>query len=139
VPSRVHHAWPVLLVAALAACPQRTAVWVEPGSTVERLRFQVAERRGGTEPLDIGLFRVDRCGAWAEAGERPTPMWGAGTSRPLSVIEYGVMPPGAMPLIGQADTALTLIPGCYEAMISGTGHTVFDVTADGHVIEREAQ
>jgi hypothetical protein len=64
-------------------------------------------------------------------------MWGAGTSQEISVIEYGVMPPGATPLIGQADTALTLTPGCYEAITSGTGHTVFDVTADGRIIERE--
>ena len=71
-------------------------------------------------------------------------MWGAGVANAqdgqeyLARVRYGQMPPGYEKLINQADTALTLTPGCYQATVSGTGHTVFDVLPDGSVRERSA-
>jgi hypothetical protein len=126
-------------ILALTACPQKTAVWVAPESTAHRLRFLIADRRGGTKRVAIGVFRVDRCGASPQGATAP-PMWGAGGiagTDTVSVIQYGVMPSGFAKLRGQADTALTLLPGCYEAEISGTGRATFDVSADGRVRERD--
>lgn len=68
-------------------------------------------------------------------------MWGAasnGTSN-VEVFAYGQMPPGYVKLMGQADTALTLIPGCYEVTTSGSGRTFFEVMADGRIVERESR
>ena len=126
------------LVCMATACPRRTAVWVEEGSTVSNLRLRVAERRGGTGHVDIGILRVDRCGAWVGASTAPTPMWGVASNDidTITVFNYGSMPAGFSPLMGQADTALTLVPGCYDVTTGGTGRTTFDVLADGGIVER---
>jgi hypothetical protein len=56
------------------------------------------------------------------------PMWGAGAGvgagepdTGIREIRYGEMPAGYECLMKQADTALTLTPGCYTAHISGNG------------------
>src|SRR6185437_2086867 len=57
------HVLPTALVFALAACPQRTAVWVEAGSTVNHLVLRIAEERDASGTVAIGVIRVDRCDA----------------------------------------------------------------------------
>src|SRR5664279_1922128 len=128
----------VIAALVLVGCPQRTAVWIEPGSTAAHLTFRMAEKRGGHKAVSVGVFRVDQCTSPSDA--RTVPMWGAGTtasatSSALSRIVYGDMPNGYEPLIHQGDSALALAPGCYRATISGTGEVVFDVTNDGQVVE----
>lgn len=132
-----------LLVAFLMACPQISAVWVIPGSTSSDLRFGIGRERDEPGTLVVSVFRVDACGDSTEGGAARRLMWGAGFARnttfeqrELTEIRYGQMPAGFEPLIGQADTALTLTPGCYRASVGGTGRTQFDVTSDGSIIER---
>jgi hypothetical protein len=52
----------LVLLAGVGGCPQRTAVWVEQGSTAPRVVFGVAEKRGGTRPVAVGVLRVQQCG-----------------------------------------------------------------------------
>lgn len=128
------------LLLFLAGCPELSAIWIDQGSTTAHLVFRLADKRGGTRPPFVGVFRVDRC-VPDTTRPGPRPMWGAGVGREaknaeLSKIQYGVLPPGYEKLMGQADTALTLTPGCYRATMDGTGSTTFDVLPDGTIRER---
>jgi hypothetical protein len=130
----------LLLGAGLVGCPQRSAVWIVSPAHVDSLQFRVANKRGGSGRVHIGVFRIDRCGEPADY--RTTPMWGVGVGpasglpdTALREIRYGEMPQGYEPLMNQRDTALTLIPGCYTARISGTGSTQFEVDSQGRVTE----
>lgn len=48
-------------LAALAACPERTAVWIEQGSTATHLVFLVADTRGGHGRIALNDLRVAKC------------------------------------------------------------------------------
>ena len=120
---------------ALTGCPERTAIWIEPGSTASHLVFRISDVRGGDKPIQVGIFRVDR---FDQVSDRYDLYWGYGAvaspSSSMSV-SYGVMPIGAEPLIGGPSKAPELEEGCYLAYISGTGQTVFVVDAENRVLE----
>jgi hypothetical protein len=121
----------------LSGCPQQTALWVEPGSTAERLVFGVSRVRGGSEPIQITLLRIDRFEV--ESGEYVL-HWGYGAGGGIVPegalrIVYGDMPVDAEPLMGAALEAPRLVEGCYLAYDSGTGRSVFVVDAAGRVLE----
>jgi hypothetical protein len=127
---------PIILSAALilfvgiTACPQKTAVWIEPGSTVKHLVFNVGPKRGRTGLKGLGYLRIYPCGG-PTAG--PGATWVAGVDYGSGVVHqvlYGQVPPGFT-----ASEAQPLEPGCYMAAISGTGRTRFEVRPDGDVIE----
>jgi hypothetical protein len=122
----------LLLLAAVGGCPQRTAVWVEQGSTAQHVVFGVADKRGGTRAVAVGVLRVQQCGgpttgsgAWWVVGPS------AGTDS-LRQIVYGQTPAGWVS--EQGPRALT--PGCYEVEVSGTGTTRFAVDSAGRVTEQ---
>lgn len=123
----------VLLSALLlvTGCPRRSAVWVVPGSTAERLEFGIGPARGDSTPIHLGGFRVYRCdGPSAGAGA----LWTVGVESAdaprLNRIRYGTIPPGYEGL-----EPVPLEAGCYRAAIGGTGTTRFVVYEDGNVTE----
>jgi hypothetical protein len=122
----------LVLLLALAGCPQRTAVWIEPGSTASHLTFRVANRPGGSGHVAVAGLRVDPCaaapdyrspGAWVISGMM-------GTSDSTHRVTYGIVPAG----FEEAHPADSLVPGCYRVTISGTGRAWFIVSEDGRVI-----
>jgi hypothetical protein len=114
-------------------CPRKTSIWVEPGSTLRRLEFGISSRRGGDRPVDWGGLRVYACSgtdygptgaAWAVGPFRQIQRW------PVRV-QYGVPPEGFQTVQGPEP----LRPGCYRALVAGTGLTQFIVREDSSVIE----
>lgn len=124
------------VIPILAGCPMKNAVWIQEGSTSRHLVFGVGGEHGDGRGTFVPTFTVDRC-------EDNTLMWGAGQGPGAEVmhatITYGLVPPGYERLRGRADSALTLLPGCYEARAGGSGRAVFDVLEDGAVVERPAE
>lgn len=117
----------------LLGCPQRTAIWLEPGSRLSALTFLVSTRKGLPDPVDIGVLRVDRCGA----NERSKPLWlitGTGGTATIHRIRYGVLPQD----FASGGNPQVLVPGCYQVTISGTGWMEFDVHPDSTVTERKS-
>jgi hypothetical protein len=123
---RIRLAVPIFLL-ALAACPQRTAVWIAEGSTARDLTLVFGEKEGRERRMS-SFVRVDRCGAW----HRDSAMWilSIDTSR----VTYGVPGPGT----SQQAEARPLTPGCYQASMSGTGSVGFTVDSLGVVTELDS-
>jgi hypothetical protein len=128
-----------LLGASATGCTMRkSAVWVEPGSSVQHLVFGVAKSRGGSEPVaHLNYFAVKTCYAtgavqrtlWESRGQVPS------GQHPPTRIEYGTAPRGFVNRVGPTP----LRPGCYEGLISGngiSGTARFNVTADGSIVEQ---
>lgn len=115
----------------LTACPQKTAVWVETGSSARHVVFRISDRRGGTGSVSIGVVRVYECGG-SSSGEGA--MWvvgpRAGTAN-LQSITYGITPQG----FASDQGPRPLTRGCYEVAVSGTGRTQFTVDANGAATE----
>lgn len=131
---RMRRAAAVAGLICLAACPQKTAVWVEPGSSASHLVLGIADSRGRRGPVAIGAIRVYECGG-DDSG--PGAMWVVGPrggTADIRRIVYGTTPPGFVS--DQGPRALT--PGCYRVEISGTGSTEFTVDAKGAVTEHAA-
>ena len=123
---RIRCAVPILLL-ALAGCPQKSAVWIEPGSTARELTLVFGEKKGRERRMS-SFVRVDRCGPWA----RDSAMWlvSIDTSR----VTYGVPGPGAR----AEREARPLVPGCYYAHMSGTGSVAFRIDSLGAVTELDS-
>lgn len=118
-----HRRYPLpLLLIALAACPQKTAVWIADGSTARELTLVFGEKEGRERRMS-SFVRVDRCGPW----DRDSAMWmvSVDTSR----VTYGVPGPGTH----QEAEARPLRPGCYYAHMSGTGSVAFRIDSLGGV------
>ncbi len=123
----------MLLTPILAGCPQRSAVWIEQGSTATHLTLGLGKKRGTPGGADIGVIRVYRCDSPA-TGEGA--MWVVGPSggtNDVRRIVYGETPPGFVS--NQGPHPLT--PGCYRVDVSGTGKTEFQVEKDGIVTEHQ--
>ena len=128
----------VLLLVLLSACMMRkSSVWVEQGSTPQRVVFGVAEERGGADPVaHLNYVAVRSC---YESGKSQETFWQArgevpNGHRPPTRIVYGEPPTG---FVNEANPR-PLPPGCYEGIISGngiSGTARFSVTADGRVVE----
>ena len=138
------HAPRLLVVLGLAAgCMRHSAVWLEPGSTLEHLRFGYGARRGSHEPLDdLQLMEVAACGVgpserrvservfWLASGSAIDPTALAG------VVSYGEPPRGLVTRRGPE----RLVPGCYVFSISGNGisaGTCFEISAQGGITQSE--
>ncbi len=80
-------------VISLVACPERTAVWIEPGATANHLVFRVGARRGSSTPIEIGVLRVDRCGDDGSAATS-TGFWVIDGTGPVSQVTYAEVPSG---------------------------------------------
>ena len=122
--------FPLATAVFLLGCPQRTAVWLEPGSSRSTLAFVISNRRGNTNGIGIEGLRVDRCDANVDA----PPQWMiVGTYGTASAhrIRYGQLPEG----FSTARQPEALSTGCYRVTISGTGRLRFDVRSDGSVVE----
>ena len=124
--SRIRIALPVLLL-LLAACPQRTAVWIAEGSTARDLTFVLGQKEGRERRIQ-SYVRVDRCGPWY----RDSAMWIA--SADTSRVTYGVTGPGAT----EQQPARPLVPGCYSVMTGGTGSVAFAVDSLGGVTQLDS-
>ena len=122
----------LIVVLTLTACPQRTAVWVKEGSTLDNLVFQFGTRRGVPGGAQIGVVRVYRCNGSATG---PGAMWVVGpVGGTANVLElaYGEPPPDFSADQGPVD----LQPGCYRIDVSGTGKAEFIIDTNGEVSER---
>jgi hypothetical protein len=124
-------------LAMLAGCPERTAVWVVPGSTASHLELAVGPKRGKEKPMEFFL-RVDRCEDPERGWIKGTAFWITGTnprtgSYPSRVL-YGTTGPG----LESQEPAQELTPGCYLVTMSGTGRTAFLVDSIGRVIELDS-
>ena len=136
--------WRFLLVAAVimtTACMKRSAIWVMPGSTAQRLVLLVGEKRGGaTGLLEVDQLRVATCRSSSQPSRPSREMWSLRSSdhpngHALTRIAYADVVPG----FKSEAAAEALVPGCYEASISGIGisaSTEFLVSPDGHVTTR---
>ena len=135
-----------LLVALwlLASCMRLSAVWLEPHSTAEHLRFGYGAKMGSSEPLaDLQWMRVSACGVgpnehgvgervlWLASGSAIDPTVLAGT------VSYGEPPRGLVTHEGPK----ALVPGCYVFSISGNGVSAsvcFEVPAQGEIYKSPA-
>src|SRR5260370_42192070 len=84
-----------LSILGLWACEDKTAVWIEQGSTLNHLTFAIGRSRDNPKSLRIGAFRVDRC-LYSDCGFL-SPMWIVGGSKAggqTARIVYGELPTG---------------------------------------------
>ena len=125
--------WMPMLAFVCVACPQRTAIWVMPGSSAEHLVFGVSDEIGGAQSVDFTLLHVYRCDGQS-MGPAGT-VWMVEPVRNRSPyptrIAYGETPEGYRTSAGP----VPLTAGCYYARIVGTGQTKFLVREDGSVVE----
>jgi hypothetical protein len=118
----------VCLALVAAGCPERTAVWIEPESTAERLVFAVGRTPGGPPLRQLSQLTVYPCAD--DAVHRP--VWSindVGATASPRRITYGQVPRGFAASIA----AETLTPGCYRVLINGTGNQEFSVRHDGSI------
>ena len=134
----------LLVVLGLAAgCMRQSAVWLEPGSTLEHLRFGYGARRGSHEPLDdLQLVQVAACGVGPRerrVGERVLWLASGNVSDATALagaVSYGEPPRGLVTRRGPE----RLAPGCYVFSISGNGisaSTCFEISAQGGITQSE--
>lgn len=123
---------PLCLV--LVACPYRSAVWVEPGSTAEHMVFVLGKADNHPEPpLQLYYFGVYPCPfddeSWGQPEQAVWLIEEAGNASVPRRVVYGVDPPGYKTVRGPAP----LTPGCYRARDSGNGFVEFEVLEAGGV------
>jgi hypothetical protein len=118
----------LLAVLVLAGCRERTAIWVEPGSTAEHLTFVVGPEEGEEARL-AALLRVYECGNPGRRFYTGDAYWIASidTSRVL----YGASTWTVRPQI----PARPLTPGCYHASTDGGAEVAFVVDEAGEVVQ----
>jgi hypothetical protein len=125
----------VLIAAALAACPQKTAVWIPENSTAASLVFHLGQERGRLHDVALDVLRVRRCddtssGQFADS----TSMWtlyAVDRAPEVSRVRYGEIPQGFRSAVGPR----ALGPGCYTVHVSGTGSARFSVAGDGRIAD----
>jgi hypothetical protein len=125
----------ILASVAAGACRQKTAIWIEHGSTAAHLVFGISKTPYGNESIAMGVLRVERCSPTSKGyGE---PMWVVGPragTADIRRIVYGQTPPDFVSDVGPRP----LGPGCYRALISGTGEAEFVVGEDSSVVEHSS-
>lgn len=125
-----------VLFPLLAGCPRVTAIWIEEGSTAEKLVFRVAEARESEDPIWIHLLDVVRFDPASTSYET---VWGfvyeSLAAPEVTRLEFGVLPNGAQLLRGVPEEVPVLVPGCYKVYTGGTGRTTFFIEEDGGVRE----
>lgn len=115
------------------ACPQRTAIWVLPGSNQDHLEFGISDRRNGERAVVVDFLRISSCDA---------PSYGSTAAVWLLDRTDDIPPPPTRIVYGQAPIGFrseygpaALVAGCYRAAVPGTGATRFIVHEDGTVSE----
>src|SRR6185437_323737 len=125
----------VLACVTLVACPARSAIWIEPGSTANHLVFGLGETRHGPPPKSLYGITVVPCG---KEGQLPaSAVWAVARSADSAIpgrISYGETPPGFV----TRRQAAVLRAGCYRAEDSASGRVEFLVNSDGTVTERDS-
>jgi hypothetical protein len=120
------------LLPALATlgCPQRTAVWVIPGSTTSSLEFGISDGRGSSKGIEFGYLRVNPCAGSDFGPSGATWLLAENGVAPAYVnrVRYGVTPLGYRSEQGP----VPLQPGCYRASTRGS-HVEFLVRSDGTI------
>lgn len=120
----------VSLSLLLGACPQKTAVWVDAGSTADRLTLVLGKTRGRENHVSTSL-RIDRCAYnWLE-DDQDRALWKGHVDG--SRVVYGSAS-GAADMRG----APALGPGCYHVTTSGTGDVAFTVDSLGRVTQLDS-
>ena len=117
----------------LTACPEKNAVWLEPGSSANHLAIHVADKKGGSKAVNVGLFRIVRCAVSHDA-PADSAMWvidNIGSGKPM-LITYAQAPLG----FRTVTKPKPLVSGCYRAEISGRERLRFEIRSDVGVIER---
>lgn len=122
-----------VLLPALAGCPERTAVWVLPGSTGSHLEFGIASNRDGTSAVLIDVLRVNACDSagYGFTGASWVLSRASDVNPPPTRVTYGQTPLGFRSEQGPRPLAV----GCYDVAVSGTGRERFQVRTDGAVVE----
>jgi hypothetical protein len=128
---------------ALTACPRQGAVWIEGQAAPGRPVFGVGRTLRGPATW-LGYFIVAPCDSFdGSAGTARWQLVQNGEPRAISRLTYGQVPDGYVatralsterPRTAVADP---LGPGCYVAVMSGSGRVEFTVAADGSVLEVE--
>jgi hypothetical protein len=114
----------------LIACPQRSAVWVEPGSTARHFVIGVGALAHGPPPANLYGLTVVRCGDENKLPE--SAVWAIARISEGSVpdrVVFGIAPPGFETRV----QAQALLPGCYRVQDSGSGRMEIVVAADGAI------
>jgi hypothetical protein len=117
----------------LTAGPEKNAVSLESGSSANNLAIHVADKRGGSKAVNVGLFRIVSCRVRQDA-PADSAMWAInniGSGKPM-LITYGQAPLG----FRTVTKPKPLVSGCYRAEISGRDRLRFEIRSDGSVIER---
>jgi hypothetical protein len=112
--------------------PQRSAVWVESGSTVTHLIFGLGKDRAHPGSADIGVVRVYRCDGSSTGDGAMWVLESNGATKRVERIVYGDSPAGFVSDQGPRP----LSPGCYLVDVSGSGQTQFEVGVNGAISER---
>lgn len=122
-----------------ASCMRPGIIWLDGASTSQRVVFGVAKHRGEDKPVaDLRTFSLKSCYVAADV---PQGVYWQATGRilegpPPLRVTYGVAPNGFQ----NATPPALLVPGCYDASISGEGvsSTVrFELRSDGSVVEKK--
>jgi hypothetical protein len=122
------------LAAFASACPQTTAVWIDPGASASSLAFNLGKERGVPDEVSLNFVVVSKCDPVASSPDSGM-VWRIVTKvRPqrVKVLRYGEPPPGFTVQKGPHP----LVRGCYTIQISGTGATEFLVNDIGAVTDR---
>lgn len=127
--------WPACLV--LLGCPQRTALWLDPDATLNRAVFILGRDQGHPQAVEVGLVRVDECGALGGGTYPPvsSAKWFLeATVEDVSVerLTYGSVPPGFTEASNAGDLELGR---CYVVSVTGDGTLRFQVAEDGRLHE----
>jgi hypothetical protein len=127
--------WPATVV--LLACPQKTAVWLAGGATIDSPEFILGREQGRAAAIEIGFLRVDHCEALGEGSYPPavSAVWFLEVSDlevSIERITYGSVPTGFV----ETAPARELEAGeCYLVTITGDGTLRFRVGDDGRLSE----
>ena len=125
----------------IAACPMKSAIWIVEGSTAAHLEFGISDKRHGRTSIQWGGITVRDCYLRLRPGQEQRLYWGLerdpqswGDAWPIRIL-YGAVPTGFHNL----QEPESLVPGCYEASVSGTGYVAFVVDSAGGVTELQAK
>ena len=131
------------LVLGTTACPQRTAIWIEPGSTAANLVFHVAHGLRDPEGRINPFVEVWPCTAFEHMSLDDSidhRVWAATAQAdtPVRLIRYGDVSPAVQRIETPGPAPRELAAGCWVASTEGTGYVTFQVHHDGSVTQTKA-
>jgi hypothetical protein len=125
-------ALPTLVALSLAACPTKSAIWIEPGSTATHLVFGVGETPKGPPLTELPVVAVFPCGMSSDDPAHAVWVITHDSAGPVPAhVTYAERPAGYVTRKGPTP----LERGCYRAAIAGTGTVTFQVDSAGKVGE----